>query len=146
MLQLLQAVRDLIARLLTTDPTRRYNVPDVRAHPWSGPELEIAGNGTGRVNRSIEINLCSGPPNAVLSIVWFCCFGPEGSESRIDHHSKRLKFWDPPTFFGVPQVKIIPGPPIQPAEFFVISREVLKVLKQFGEKFARTHRHAHNLR
>lgn len=29
-----EAVRDLIARLLTTDPTRRYNVPDVRAHPW----------------------------------------------------------------------------------------------------------------
>lgn len=32
-----QSVRDLIAKLLTTDPTRRYNVPDVRAHPWSGP-------------------------------------------------------------------------------------------------------------
>ena len=40
-LQLLQAVRDLIAKLLTTDPTRRYNVPDVRAHPWCGPELEL---------------------------------------------------------------------------------------------------------
>lgn len=32
-----QSVRDLISKLLTTDPTRRYNVPDVRAHPWSGP-------------------------------------------------------------------------------------------------------------
>jgi len=29
-----ESVRDLISKLLTTDPTRRYNVPDVRAHPW----------------------------------------------------------------------------------------------------------------
>ncbi|CAE7423159.1 KIN10 [Symbiodinium sp. CCMP2456] len=29
-----ESVRDLIARLLTTDPSRRFQVPDVRAHAW----------------------------------------------------------------------------------------------------------------
>ncbi|CAE8616771.1 unnamed protein product, partial [Polarella glacialis] len=29
-----EAARDLIARLLTTEPSQRYTVPDVRAHPW----------------------------------------------------------------------------------------------------------------
>eukprot|EP00913_Durusdinium_trenchii_P011785 g11069.t1 len=29
-----ESVRDLISKLLTTDPKCRYNVPDVRAHPW----------------------------------------------------------------------------------------------------------------
>ena len=34
-------MRDLIGKLLTTDPKLRYQVPDVRAHPWCGaPKAE----------------------------------------------------------------------------------------------------------
>merc|ERR1719183_1144908 len=50
-----ESVRDLITRLLTTDPEQRYTVPRVRAHPWYRQISEASSRGDGeRGERLLE--------------------------------------------------------------------------------------------